>query len=504
MNISNIKYDIEVNGKLISSAVSLKEKCTSSMINGALIISFSLSDKVLNISIKNNSSTSVVLNTLSLELLKARHYKDAFCIINPQKINEKVTYMPMSKVNDNKKIQSHLYEIFVDEDTHSNKVFGFLGSRFSNNFIENEVNKNELKITAVYDFAHQELNPEEELVLDSIYIKEGQNIFLLFNSFIDRMLADFDIKENYYKKLVLKKSNVYSILFTYRVHDSTLKINDKPVYLKVDGKKLYAVDISNAEGRKKVFVNANAVLSRSNALNLDSVGEYVNIIQNDKLFNVNYELNKLLTSIKEQFQEVRFFSDDYPLGLLGENIVVVNKELILDDKKNLLSYLSKKKDSQSINYDFFIKLLMQRLVTYYNESFTVNSKKISELMSVVLGGANINSLRSRELIEITEDIDNNYAIIPYIEKKKAFALLITGRKYMYIAVFNLESEAVKFYCDLNAYSGYKELDGVATEVYSNTNYLILDGKLYIRNLPSMDCCLFKKKIDCQVADIAGL
>lgn len=63
---------------------------------------------------------------------------------------------------------------------------------------------------------------------------------------------------------------------------------------------------------------------------------------------------------------------------------------------------------------------------------------------------------------------------------------------MYLAVFNLEKEIVKFYCDLTAYSGYKERDGVATEIYSNTNYLISDGKIYIRDLSPMNCCLFKK------------
>jgi hypothetical protein len=473
------------------------------MVNGALIINFSLINNLLDVSIKNNSSTPVALNNLRLELFSARNYKEAFCIINPQKINEKVTYMPMAKVNDNEKVQSHLFEVFVHGET-SSKIFGFLGCKVSRNFIENSVIKNELKIGAVYNFSNQELSTAEELVLDSIYINEGHPPFSLFNGFIEKMLVSFDLKENYNKKLVLKKSDVYSILFTYRANSSTLKINDKPVYLKVNGKKLYAVDISKPEGRKKVFVNANAVLSRANALNLDSVGEYIIVVQNNKLFNVNYEMSKLLASIKAQFEGVRFFSDDYPLGLLDENIIIDNIDLSFECEKSLIDLLSKRKDSHHINYNFFTKLLMQRLVTYHNANFHLNSKKLSELIAVVLGGSNIDSLKSRELIEITEDIDTRYGIIPFIERNKAFALLITGKEYMYIAVFNYGSEAVKFYCELNSYSGYTGLDGVATEVYSNTNYLISEGKLYIRNLPSLDCCLFKKKIDCQVVDIASL
>ena len=504
MNMDNVKYGIEVDDRLISSAVNLKEKCTSTMINGALIISFSLSNNIIEISIKNNSAAAVALKNLRLELFSARYYKESFCVMNPQKSSEKITYLPMGKVNENEKVQSHLFEIFVEEEKNSSKIFGFLGCGVSRNFIENSVKNNELKITAVYNFINQVLKPEEELVLDSMYIREGQNTFSLFNSFLDKMLVGFRIKEDYNKKIVLRKSNVYSILFTYKVNSGTLQINGKPAHIKVDGKKLYAADISKPEGRKKVFVNANAVLSRANALNLNNVGEYMSLIQNNKLFNVNYELSKLLNSIKAEFQGIRFFSDDYPLGLISENIIVDNKEFAFEDKKSLLSHLSKRKDSHHINYDFFIKLLMQRLLTYHNESFTINSKKIRELMSVVLGGLNINSLRSSELMEMMEDIDTGQGIIPFLEKKKAFALLITGRKYMYLAVFNVGSEAVKFYCDLSVYSGYRELDGVATEVYSNTNYLISDGKLYIRNLPSLDCCLFKKTIECQVPQMVGV
>jgi hypothetical protein len=502
MDNPNIKYKIVVDNEISSSIVNISEKCTSSLPNDSLIINFNFSDDVLSISIKNNSSKTVGLINFRLELFSSRNYKQVFCIINPKKPNEKITYMPMSKVKDNETIESQLFEIFVDEESNCSKIYGFLGCQFSKNYVENIVKRDELKITAVYNFINQELSPDEELVLDSLYLSEGQNIFSLFNSFADKILEGFNIREEYNKKLILKKSNVYSILFTYKVNSSTLKINNKPLHVKVDGKKLYAVDISKPEGKKKVFVNANAVLSRANALNLNGIGEYISIIDNNKLFNANYELNKLLTSIKAEFQGVRFYSDDYPLGLFYENIIVNNKELVLEDKEGLLRNLGKRKNSHHINYDFYIKILMQRLVTYHNENFSVNSKKISELMSVVLGGSSLNSLGSEELIEMSEDINTRCAIIPFIEKKKAFTLLLTGRKYMYLAVFNLENEAVKFYCDLTAHSGYRELDGVVTEVYSNTNYLISDGKLYIRSLPSMDCCLFKKIIDSQMSNTA--
>lgn len=495
MDISNIKYDIEVDGELISSVISLKDKCTSCLIKDALFINFEFSDDVLSVSVNNNSSTAMILSKLKLELFSERQYEEDYFIINPKKSSEKITYIPMSKINGNAKNESHLFEIFVQEENNIYNIFGFLGCQFSGNSIENIIKKNRLKISAVYNFINQELETGEKITLDSIYIKEGQNIFSLFNNFVDRMLMGYNTKETYNKKFTLIKSDTYSILFTYKVNSSTLKINDKPLWIKVDGKKLYAVNILKPEGKKKVFVNANAVLSRSNVLNLDGVGEYINIIEDNKLFNVYYELNKLLNSIKEHFEGVRFFSNDYPLGVLNENIVIDNKELILDDKRNLLSHLSGRKSNNHLNYDFFTKLLMQRIVAYNDKSFSASSPKVNELMSIVLGGGNIDSIKESQLLEMMEDIDTQYAIVPYIQSRKAFALLITGKKYMYITVFNLESEAVKFYCDLSIYSRYKELDGVAIEVYSDTNYLIEDGKLYIRKLKPMDCCLFKKPIE---------
>lgn len=137
---------------------------------------------------------------------------------------------------------------------------------------------------------------------------------------------------------------------------------------------------------------------------------------------------------------------------------------------------------------------MQRIISLNDIKLKIGNAKVRELMSVVLGDYDVNELSDNELVEMAEDIDMKNAIIPYIERKNAFALLLTGKKNMYLAVFNLENEAIKFYCNLAVNPGYRELDGVALEVYSNTNYLISDGKLYVRGLPAKNCCLFKKAI----------
>ncbi|MCM8711382.1 hypothetical protein M2651_10155 [Clostridium sp. SYSU_GA19001] len=491
IDIANIKYELTANNKLIKAIVDLKEKHASSIIDNELIIKFDLYDNMLNVSIKNISSMPVVLNNLRLNLFSTEYNKEAFFIINPKNFSEKITCMPIQKVN-NEKIKSHLFEIFVDEENYVSKIFGFLGCQFSGNFIENVVKRNELKINAVYNFVNQELQPEEEFNLDAIYIKDGVNIFSLLNNFIDRMVCKFDTEEDYNKKLVLKKSDVYSILFTYRANKNTLKINNKPVCIKNGKKKLYAVDISNEEGKKQVFINANAVLTRANALDLNGICQLIKIIEDNKLFNVYFELNKLFILLKNHFKGVKFFSEDYPLGLFLDNIILENNKLALNEKKSFMSLISKRKDNYAINYDFFIKLVMQRIVSYSNQNVSMNNKKIDELMYIVSGGSNLELLSNKELINMAEDLDISHPIIPYIKNEKVFATLLTGKKYMYLAVFNLQKDIIKFYCDLKACSGYREKDGVATEIYSNNNYLISDGKIYIRDLSPMNCCLFKK------------
>lgn len=319
-------------------------------------------------------------------------------------------------------------------------------------------------------------------------------MFSLFNSFIDKMAADFNIDASINDINLKNIPSTYSILYTYRVNNSTVKVNDKPVHIKVDGKKLYPIDIRSSEGEKLIFTNANAVLSKSNLLNLNGIGKFIDIIEENKLFNVYYELYKLLCVLKDSVNKVDIYSDDYPVGLLNKKILPLNKNIGFDDKKSLISVISRKKIKKDINYDFFFKLLMQRIIQLNYEELKINNNKIKELMSVVIGNTNLNNLKSLELKEMAEDIDTKFAVIPCIERKDVFGILLRGKKNIYFAVFNLGNEALKFYCDLSLHSGYDEFNGVAIETYSNTSYLISDGKLYIRNLKAGDCCLFKKEI----------
>ncbi|MFL0246250.1 hypothetical protein [Candidatus Clostridium stratigraminis] len=492
--MGEIKYQLGVNNELITSVVNLKEISTSSIINKCISLYFEKNNEELKLAIKNIGSESIVLNKLNLELFSTRDYKKTDIVINPKTVYEKISSVHIDKVSEGERIESYLFETLIDNENNNSRFFGFLGSRYSKNTIENVLNKNELHAEAVYNFIRYELKPEEELRLDSLYIAEGQDIFSLFNSFMDKMLIYTDLRSNNNMKAKLEDSNAYSILYTYKVNSSTLKIDNKPVYVKVNKKKLYAVDISTEEGRNKVFSNANAVISKVNLLDINGIGQYISIIEENKLFNAHYELYKLLTFIKSQLEKNGFFSNDYALGLLNSKVTVENRIFEFEEHKGLFSQLTKK-DNNYINYDFFFKLLMQRIITYSYKSFSSNNKKINELMTVILTGANINFLANKNLLTMALDIGNNFTVIPYVGRSKIFGLLLTGAENMYLAVFNFDNKSTKFYCDLESQSYFQEADGVATEVYSDNDYLISDGKLYIRNVPSMDCCLFKKALN---------
>ncbi|MBL4936266.1 hypothetical protein JK636_10890 [Clostridium sp. YIM B02515] len=494
MDFDSIKCEFKVNGTQLNSIINLREESKGLLVSNELIIEYGYKDNMLDICIKNKGDKSVSLNCIKFDLYSTIHYKEISCMINPKDAAQKVTYIPMAEVNDEGDIKSHLFELVIDEENHQSMIVGFLGCRFSGNYIYNELKRNKLGISAVYNFVDQELLSNEEIYVDSLYIKAGDDMFSLFNSFVDKMAADFNI-DNSINEVNLKDiPSTYSILYTYRVNNSTLRVSDKPLHIKVDGKKLYPVDIRSIEGKKLVFTNANAVLSKASALNLNGIGKFIDIVEENKLFNAYYELNKLLKALKDSFKKTGIYSDDYPVGLFNEKVFSLNKNIGFDDKKSLLNIISRKRIKKDINYDFFFKLLMQRIIQLNDEGLKINNDKIRELMSVVIGNFDLSNLKNPELKEIARDIDTKYAVIPCIERKDVFGILLRGRRNIYFAVFNLGNEAVKFYCDLSLHSGFDEFNGAVMEVYSNTSYLISDAKLYIRNLKAGDCCLFKKEI----------
>jgi hypothetical protein len=111
---------------------------------------------------------------------------------------------------------------------------------------------------------------------------------------------------------------------------------------------------------------------------------------------------------------------------------------------------------------------------------------------VLKGSAVVTRYKYTELRRVAEDIESGDNAVPYLLKDNVLALIVEGKEADYIAMFNLSRSSVKVYADIAC---FKQLDinvGVVTEIFSDMNYLVSEGKIYIRKFPAMDCMLFAR------------
>lgn len=138
------------------------------------------------------------------------------------------------------------------------------------------------------------------------------------------------------------------------------------------------------------------------------------------------------------------------------------------------------------------KNIIHRLILKFRLRFCKCSTKLEEL-SKVLGGSTAGSIyKYAELGKIAEDIDSASNVVPFLIKENVLALFVEGKKASYIAMFNLSRSSVKVYADIASFKQIDINEGVITEIFSDMNYLISEGKIYIRKFPAMDCMLFAR------------
>jgi hypothetical protein len=105
---------------------------------------------------------------------------------------------------------------------------------------------------------------------------------------------------------------------------------------------------------------------------------------------------------------------------------------------------------------------------------------------------NLLTNNNAELNNIADDIDPYRQIVTYLDDKDVFAVLRFGKNSIYIAVFNLSNSPKRFYWDFSTHTKQNIPDGVAFDIYTDSSYLISNGKIHIRKIPPMDCCLIVK------------
>jgi hypothetical protein len=453
----------------------------------------------LDISLLNCGDSAVHLDRLDIHLATFRFDKKSVCVLNSEEPSKDIEFQPLEESKTSKEFASYLFGMVLEEIFSSNYLFAFLCTHKSKNFIKYIVEGDCVKVYAVYNFGAHKLLQNETLKLDTMYMEEGNNPFSSFNNYIDAITNNYEYNQlaesNTNKSLIGNKGKQYNLLFTEKPCSYSIKVNNKPVSVKVDKERMYPVDIASDNGKSVIFERVQQLKNRNGGIiYFKYVNNYLEEVLKLKASNPYFELNNLLLVLRQEFEDIKFYFDDCPLGMAIGNNAILEQELELNKKHGVLEKLLKKKEKYSLNYNFIIKMMLKRSISNYGTRFNINNSKVRALFEAITGGLAAKTEADILLRTISEDIDTKFGVIPYLQSKDIFGFVAKGKETVYMAVFNLSENPVRFYCDLSMQMEHINLDGVVNEVFTDTNYLVSDGKLYIRNFPAMDCCLFKKII----------
>jgi hypothetical protein len=483
MELQCLRYGILINNKIYSGILNLFA-VEDADVSVNIKMRAKYENSVISIELINTGEFPLNIQRMIIEIFSSENYKTISTIICPKSPMEEITLEEVSSIKADKPMASHMYEVLLSSESHINKVFGFLSNHGSKNYFENKLIGRKFQITAVCDFVNQTMEPGETLALDSLYIAESQNLFLGINRYLDRIIDKFGKVKNNSFNLGILNIEELNVLFAARSSTYTLKDMACAISSRVENKTLYPIDITTEEGKLYILDKLKSV-DKANVL-IKNVGAYISLVEKHKLFNPYKELNKLFSRIKSDTDKC-LISNDCPLGLAVGNSLLIDKKFSYDAPKvsKRFSFVKRK---NKLDYNFFIRMVMRKLGFYYTAPVNVNTK-YKELMAFLFGRINKNN---SAYLQILNDIDDSYSIIPYVINEEVFSLLINGKENVYMALFNISKETVKFYCDFSSGKSESDIDGVATEMFSNDCYLISEGKLYIRDFKPMGCCLFKK------------
>jgi hypothetical protein len=221
---------------------------------------------------------------------------------------------------------------------------------------------------------------------------------------------------------------------------------------------------------------------------------YLNEIIKLKPFNPYFEISNLLSFIKNNTDGELFIFNDCPEGIALNTLDILYKEINIKPGINLFNKYITKHSKHSIDYNFVLNTIMQRNLFANNTRFNIDNEKIEQTMEVISLSMNLLINNNKELNNIANDIDPYQQIIINVENDGLFAVLRFGENSLYIAVFNLSNSPKRFYWDFSSHAKQNISDGVAVDIYTNSSYLVSNGKIHIRKIPSMDCCLIVKPL----------
>jgi hypothetical protein len=502
MSVSLLSYNIQVDEKTYTDTIgTLENNEVLNIINDCIELKLLVENKSITPIIKNAGKSNVFLNSLELELDHKGFSDFKSYAINAENPKECIFMHDLDKNRKNINTSSFLFTVFLGKYQFHNRLIGFTGCERSKNFINISCSRTEPSIRAVYRLGKQEIMPGEELTLDSIYEDFGASYVQLIAQYTkvlntNRGANDAQLyAQSHSYKDVSNIECIEDLLFTDKPRNFSLKVDDKPLSIKVGKTKLYPINLAAEEGAKYIFERIQAIAEANKCVNFTNIYPYIEQVEKYCCSNIYGLINNMFSQIKRKHPKLIMAFDDCPLPIMMRMNFIIIQEFDLTNKKSLIGRIKSKSNIYCENYDFITKTIFQRLALSHFTKYKTEGVKERELLEVLTGDTEKSHLNNSALIDIGSDIKDNAEVFPYIDKDNVFAFLVKGKTATYFAILNLSQEDTKFFWDFSMFEDAEVSDGVGVEVFTNKSYLISNSKLYIRVLPHKECFLIKKAVN---------
>lgn len=482
--IQNIELSITSDKKSETGNIQLDKECIDGNID-ELQYKLVCKGHSIALKIKNNSDKDIVLKQACLKFMEITEDECRGILIVPELPEE----MMKLRTLQNKTEKSYMFSLLLGAGDNESRLLGFLGSCKSQNYIRIDKSGSGFTVEAVYNLVHENIVPSEELQFDPIYFSQDMNYIELLNEY-EEAVYDYCPRYNVCGRNLPEESIDMDILFSKAPDDSTLSAGNKLCSIKLGGTRYYLKDIEKEHVKNKITEECTQKLNTSDKpkqIRVKDMSLYINKIIELSAFNVYKELHDLFIRFTEFYLE----ADSCPTAVAkGCGLLLKPHRELADGKKNKIAIINNKNDKNDISnfiWDYAVGTVLERRFYINMVTYKCHNKKIEKMLAEVAN--NINK-QDKLINDIRDDLPVNF----YIPGKGVLAVMRYGDNKIYIAVFNLSDNIIKFYRDLSQFTD-KNIDGTAKDILTGEEYLIVNKKIYINNIKPMDCLLISKALN---------
>lgn len=482
--IQNIELSITSDKKSETGNIQLDKECIDGNID-ELQYKLVCKEHSIALKIKNNFDKAIVLKQVCLKFMEITEDECRGVLIVPELAGEMMKLRMLPSKTD----KSYMFSLLLGAGDNENRLLGFLGSCNSQNYIRLDKSNTGFTVEAVCNLVNEPLEPSEEFQFDPIYFSQSTNYIELLNEY-EKAVYDYCPRYNVCGRNLPEESIDIDILFSKVPDDSTLSAENKLCSIKLGGTRYYLRDIKKEHVKNKIVEECTQklnILDKPKLIRVKDMSLYINKIIELSAFNVYKELHHLFIRFTEFYLE----ADDCPTAVAkGCGLLLKPHRELADGKKNKIKIINNKNDKNDISnfiWDYAVGTVVERRFYHNLVTYKCHNKKIENIFAEI---ANNIYKQDKLISDIRDDLPVNF----YIPGKGVLAVMRYGDNKIYIAVFNLSDNNIKFYWDLSQFAN-KNIDGTAKDILTDEEYLIVNKKIYINNIKPMDCLLISKALN---------